>query len=96
MATTADSSPICASPSVFTISSADRPDSYILAKTSLAMALLIVPWSTSLIRPASDSGGITSKASFVAPGSLYLRSVSPITQLLAAFGFPEAAATASK
>ena len=35
----------------------DRPESYILANTSLAMELLMVPLSTSAIRPASAAGG---------------------------------------
>ena len=39
-----------------TMSSADRPESYIFANTSLAIELLIVPLSMSAIRPASAAG----------------------------------------
>ena len=38
------------------MSSADRPESYILPNTSLAIELLMVPLSTRRIRPASAAG----------------------------------------
>src|SRR5438132_938154 len=90
IATSASSSLFCASPSAATMSSADRPLSYIFAKTSLAIALLIVPFSTSAIRPASASGRRGTCATS-RPRSFIVRSSSPITQLLAAFALPLAA-----
>jgi hypothetical protein len=95
IATTADSSPICASPSAWTISSADRPDSIIFANTSLPMALLIVPFSIRATRPARAAAA-TGASSIDAPRSLRTRSSSPMTQLLAAFGWPARRATSSK
>ena len=92
---TDDSSEFCASPSAATISSAVRPESYIFGKTSLAMALLIVPLSTSAISPAS-AAGLSGRSATAVPRSLSVRSSSPITQLLAALGLPAAPATCSK
>jgi len=93
--TMADSSPICASPSPWTISSALRPDSIIVAKTSLPIAVLMVPLSISLISPASAPGE-TGRSATSMPRSFITRSSSPMIQLLAAFGFDAAAAVCSK
>ena len=55
-ASTALSSSIRPSPSAATIAAAVRPVAYIFSKTSLAVGPLIVPESTSRIKPASASG----------------------------------------
>ena len=77
------------------MSAAARPESYILANTSLATVELIVPFSTMAISPAS-AAGVIGTASISMARSFMLRSTSPITQLLAAFGLPDCCAVASK
>ncbi len=91
----ADSSPICARPSAATMSSAVRPESYIFAKTSFAIELLMAPLSMRAINPAS-ARGVSGTSAIVFPRSFSVRSSSPITQLLAALAFPAATATCSK
>ena len=77
------------------MSAAARPDSYIVANTSFATVELIVPFSTIAIKPAS-AAGVIGTASISIARSFMLRSTSPITQLLAAFGLPECLAASSK
>src|SRR5687767_12152638 len=88
-------SEICAKPSAATISAAARPESYIVANTSFATVELIVPCSTIAIKPAS-AAGVIGTASISIARSFMLRSTSPMTQLLAAFGLPACFAVASK
>ena len=88
-------SEICARPSAATISSAERPESYIFANTSLATVLLIVPCSTIRMRPASAVGDRGTRSTGMAR-SFIVRSTSPMTQLLAALALPAAVAVASK
>src|SRR5271157_1854791 len=71
------------------------PVLYISSIISLAIFPLMVPSSMSLIISASDCGRIGH--SFISRlSSLRNRRMSPMTQLLAAFGFPESLATSSK
>ena len=67
-----------------------------MAKTPLAMELLMVPFSICVIKPASDSGGLNGTCGIDWPRSLSVRSSSPMIQLLATFEFPAALAVASK
>ncbi|MNC86575.1 hypothetical protein D3C83_22470 [compost metagenome] len=95
MVAIASSSPIWASPSAATISSADRSLPYIFARTSLAMELLIAPRSMSVMSPASLAGSRPSSVTET-PRSFVVRSSSPMIQLLAALALPDASAAASK
>ena len=92
-ASIAASSSMRPSPSASTISAARRPVAYIFSKTSLAIGPLIVPESISRIKPASASGPQRHVVDSGAASRSSCASASPITQLLAAFGLPDAAAT---
>src|SRR5688572_22212429 len=91
----ARSSPICASPSAATISSAARPVSYIFSSTPFPIDALMVPFSTSAINPAS-APPVTRCRSNRSPSAFSLRATSPDTQLNAARGSPDAVAVSSK
>jgi len=66
-----------------------------VSKTALAEVVLVVPFSTSFMSPASCAGvsGIVARCAWP---SLTLRRTSVITQLEAALGLPLASATFSK
>ena len=65
-----------------------------MAKTSLAIEPLIVPFSTNTTSPANAAGG-TGASATATPPSFRVRRSSPITQLLATLGLATAAATSS-